>query len=116
MSSVGAQWPTNTLTLAFPMIWSAAEAPMAVTAAQSSVSDGNFAVCASMDFAIWPSVCSGRTADAIVMRSLLRLCRDERPDVVVRRRLLLRLRSKLRASGCGSDHVVFMSGTCRGHD
>ena len=56
MSSVGAHWPTNTLALCFPIIWSVAEAPMAVMAAQRNVSDGNLAVCDSMDFAICPSV------------------------------------------------------------
>src|SRR4029450_2867048 len=79
MSSVGAHWPTNTLALCFPIIWSVAEAPMAVIAAQRNVSDGNLAVCDSMDFAICPSVCSRRTADAIAMCGLLRLCRDEGP-------------------------------------
>jgi hypothetical protein len=40
---------------------------MAVTAAQKNVSDGNLAVCDSIDFAICPSVCSRHTADAIAM-------------------------------------------------
>src|SRR6185436_1404783 len=105
MSSVGAHWPTNTLALCFPIIWSVVEAPMAVIAAQRNVSDGNLAVCDSMAFAICPSVCFRRTADAIAMCSLLRLCRDEGPrrdgpgDVSVS--------INMRASGRGSDHVVF---------
>jgi hypothetical protein len=79
MSSVGAHWPTNTLALCFPIIWSVADTPMAVTAAQRNVSDGHLAVCDSMDFAICPSVCSLRTADAIAMSKSPGLCRDERP-------------------------------------
>ena len=51
---------------------------MAVIAAQTNVSDGNLAVCDSMDFAICPPVCSRRSADAIAMCSLVRLCRGER--------------------------------------
>src|SRR5688572_9189041 len=87
MSSVGAHWPTNTLALCFPLIWSVAEAPMAVIAAQRNVSDGNLAVCDSVDFAICPSVCSRRTADAIAMCRLLGSATTNVPDVMVRGRL-----------------------------